>query len=390
MTVVDGAVASLRCAFCGARPWAGRLIAGWSAAICEHCIAVCHREVEASPSRAGPGPSPRLLLAEMERRVVGQEAAKRVLAVAGYRHHRRRQLHFRHGEAEWLPKANILLVGPSGSGKTRLVETLGQALAVPCVPVDVSALTRAGYHGEDVDSIAERLLDAANGDPDEARFGIVHLEGVDKLAACPSSWGPDVKGAGVQQGLLAMLEGTGISLARPHRRADAVLETSDVLFVASGVFEGIERIVESRCGAGRLPAVEPADLMTFGLLPEFVGRFPVVVPFEPPDEAVLVRILTEPEDAPLRQYRTLLSMSGVRLDAAPEALRAIAREALRRGTGARALRSVLDEVLLDLMFEAPSRDDLSAVRLEGGDFETLRPVLSVEPAGRLRGGGVDH
>lgn len=286
-----------------------------------------------------------------------------------------------------MPKANILLVGPPGSGKTRLVETLGRALSAPFVSIDAAALTRTGYAGQDVASIVDRLLDAANDDPDEARFGIVHLDGVDKLAESFWTAGPDMAGAGVQQELLAMLEGAEILPSRGSGRTDAarslaVLETTDVLFLASGVFEGIGRIVADRCGGDRPGPIEPADLMAVGLLPEFVGRFPIVVGLDPPDESTLLRMLTEPEDAPLRQYRTLLAMSGVRLDAEPEALRAIAREALRRGTGARALRTVIETVLLDVMFEAPSMPDLRAVRLEGGDFGTLRPVLSFDRAGR--------
>jgi ATP-dependent Clp protease ATP-binding subunit ClpX len=383
MAGIGSTVKSLKCAFCGRdRARVGRLVVSRGTAICDGCIAALYREADAAWLPAEGGPSPRHLLAELDRRIVGQDAAKRVLAVAGYRHFRRRQHRRRHEEDGWLPKANILLVGPSGSGKTRLVETLGRVLSVPFASIDVMALTRTGYAGRDVASIAGQLLDAANDDPEEARFGIVHLEGVDKLAA---AFGPDVAGAGVQQELLGMLEGAGI--VQPQERGGmeamygpAVLETADVLFLASGVFEGIGRIVADRCGRDRPCAIEPVDLIAFGLLPEFVGRFPIVVELEAPGESDLLRMLTEPEDAPLNQYRALLAMSGVRLEAAPEALRAIAGEALRRGTGARALRAVFEAVLLDVMFEAPSMRGLRAVRLEGAEFGALRCVLSFDRA----------
>lgn len=407
MTLYHAAAKPPYCAFCGRTAVQVRfLVAGDDAAICTDCTVAVHERLGPEIWReAGAGLSPRHLFEELGRWIVGQDSAKRILAAAGYRHHHYRQWYWRGYDPALLPKANILLVGPPGSGKTRLVEVFARALAAPFVSMDATMLTQAGYVGEDVAAIAERLVEAAGDDLDQARFGIVHLDGVDKLAGYPSALGRDPSGAGVQESLLALLEGNAVELRRPRRcprsRQQVMdLDTTNVLFLASGTFEGLDRIVAHRQdaemavgftgrpdalrGAGWLSALEPADLMAFGLLPEFVGRFPIIAPLAPPDEATLLRILAEPEDAPLRQYQALFAMSGVRLDAAPEALRAVAREALRRGTGARGLRAVLEEVLLDVMFDLPSRPDLRAMRLEGGTFTELRPVPSAGPeAGRL-------
>ncbi len=370
-----------RCAFCGRpRQEVRKLVAGPNVYICDRCVSVCRQLLAderrtrhtPTPEPAARPTKPKEIKERLDEWVIGQDRAKRMLSVAVYNHLKRTQLNSQISDVE-LTKANIILAGPPGTGKTHLARTLARLLDVPFTMADATPLTQAGYVGEDVESVIAKLLRAADNNVERAQKGIIYLDEIDKLAK-RSGHDRDVSGEGVQQGLLKILEGKKVVVrmgADKNGMGGEPLEvdTSDILFIGGGAFEGLsERIHERKCErrSGFLSSVEspderapfneivPEDLYHFGLLPGFVGRFPVRVALTPLDAAMLVRIMTEPRDAILKQYQRLFEMDGAQLDCTPEGLFAIAAHALTRNAGARGLRAVMEELLLETMFELPS------------------------------------
>jgi ATP-dependent Clp protease ATP-binding subunit ClpX len=381
------------CTFCGkTQQQVRKLIAGPAGiCICDECIGLCTELIDADEITPPHDlPTPRDMHERLDHYVIGQDAAKRTLAVAVYNHYKR----IRHTEDIELGKSNILLIGPTGSGKTHLAQTLARMLDVPFAIADATALTEAGYVGEDVETILLKLIQAAGGDIAKAETGIIYLDEIDKITRRSDnpSITRDVSGEGVQQALLTILEGTTVNVApqggRKHPHQEVIqIDTTNVLFIAGGAFTGLDHIIEQRTGhngSGFLtprktavhPHATPADLLTFGLIPELVGRLPVISTLHPLDRTALIRILTEPRNAVVKQYQRLFELDGIDLAFTGEAIAAIADQALLRRTGARAVRAVLEEVLLNLMYEMPSRDDVARIVI-GRDtvLDNVNPTL---------------